>query len=195
MHVLDRVCRPASRTVAVRVVLEVGLEDRFQHKFGGGLNHAIPDGWNAERTLAFAIRFRDHHPPHRIGPVRLRDQCLAQTCQPPFQALLLDLFKGHPIHTRGSRVGAGKPIGMAQYVLATDLVVEHIEAEDRLRLRLAIELSLKGPDLVWCYRAHRQSPSPHHLRKRTRSQGPSLRRHYPTSTLQRPCPTPAVAAT
>jgi hypothetical protein len=42
--------------------------------------------------------------------------------------------------------------------------------------------------------AHRQSPSPHHLRKRTRSQGPLLRRHYPASTLQRPCPTPAMAA-
>jgi hypothetical protein len=34
-----------------------------------------------------------------------------------------------------------------------------------------------------------------HLRKGTKSQGPSLCQHYPTSTLQRPCPTPAVAAT
>jgi hypothetical protein len=54
----------------------------------------------------------------------------------------------------------------------------------RLRLRLAVELSLKVPDLIWCYWAHRQSPSPRHLRKRTRSQGPLLRRHYPASTLQ-----------
>src|SRR6266478_3247974 len=34
--------------------------------------------------------------------------------------------------------------------------------------------------------------SARHLRKRTRSQGPSLRRHYPASTLLRPCPTPAM---
>ena len=34
---------------------------------------------------------------------------------------------------------------------------------------------------------------PHHLRKRTRSQGPLLHRRYPASTLIRPCPTPAVA--
>ena len=34
--------------------------------------------------------------------------------------------------------------------------------------------------------------SPRHLRKRTRSQGPLLRRHYPASTLLRPCPTPAM---
>src|SRR4029077_15224155 len=66
-------------------------------------------------------------------------------------------------------------------------------AESGLRLRLAVQLSLQGPDLLRCYQAHRQSPSPHRLRKRTRSQGPLLRRHCPASTLVRPCPTPALA--
>src|SRR5262245_38815410 len=159
MDILDCVHRPASGTVAVRIVLEVGLEDRFQYELGGGLNHPIANGGNAERTLAFAIRFRDHYPPHRIGPIRLRDQFLAQACQPPFRTLLLDLVKGHPIHTRSPRIGAGKPIGMTQDVLATDLVVKHVEAENRLRRRLAMQLSLERPDLIWCYRAHRQSPS------------------------------------
>ena len=55
------------------------------------------------------------------------------------------------------------------------------------------QLSPTGPDDSWCLQAHRQSPSPHCLRKRTRSQGPLLRRRYPVSTLIRPCPTPAVA--
>jgi hypothetical protein len=54
--------------------------------------------------------------------------------------------------------------------------------------------SLKGPDLLRCCQAHRQSPSPHQLRKHTRSQGPSLHQHYPASTVLRPCPTPARAA-
>src|SRR5215510_7647722 len=194
MDVLDCVHRPASGTVAVRIVLEVGLEDRFQHDLGGRLNHPIANGGNAERTLAFAIRFWDHHTPHRIGPIRLRDQFLAQACQPPFQAPLLDLHESYSVNARSTRIGAGRPVGVVQNVLATDLVVEHVEAESRLRLRLAIQLPLKVPDLIWCYRAHRQSPSPRYLRKRTRSQGPLLRRHYPASTLQRPCPTPAVAA-
>src|SRR4029077_3778370 len=66
-------------------------------------------------------------------------------------------------------------------------------AESGLRLRLAVQLSLQGPDLLRCYQAHRQSPSPHRLRKRTRSQSPLLRRHCPASTLVRPCPTPALA--
>jgi hypothetical protein len=34
--------------------------------------------------------------------------------------------------------------------------------------------------------------SPHSLRKRTRSQGPSLHRHYPASAVLRPCPTPVL---
>ena len=45
-------------------------------------------------------------------------------------------------------------------------------------LRLAIQLSLKGPDHSRCLQAYRQSPSPRHLRKHTRSQGPFLRRGY-----------------
>ena len=42
--------------------------------------------------------------------------------------------------------------------------------------------------------AHRQSPRPRHLRKRTRSRGPFLSQHYPASTVIRPRPTPAMAA-
>src|SRR6202043_3980603 len=91
------------------------------------------------------------------------------------------------------RVATGQPVGVAQDIFTTDLVVEHVEAESGLRLRLAVQLSLQGPDLLRCYQAHRQSPPPHRLQKRTRSQGPLLRRHYPASTLLRPCPTPALA--
>jgi hypothetical protein len=58
---------------------------------------------------------------------------------------------------------------------------------------LRYELSLIVPDLSRCFQAHRQSPSPRDLQKRVKSQGPLLHRHYPASTLIRPCPTPAVA--
>jgi len=51
-----------------------------------------------------------------------------------------------------------------------------------------------GPDLCRRCQAHRQSPSPHHRRKRTRSQGPLLRAHYTAWALLRPCPTPAVTS-
>src|SRR6202142_4349722 len=42
---------------------------------------------------------------------------------------------------------------MTQNVFTADLVVEHIEAEGGLRLRLAIELSLKVPDLIGRFEA------------------------------------------
>src|ERR1700682_3894861 len=191
VHFLDRVSRSPKGAVAVGVVLEVRLEDRFQHELGGGLYYPIPDGRNAERSLA-SVRLRYRHPPHRIGPVRLRNQFLAQARQPPLQARRLDPRKGHSVPARRTRICSGQRIGVSQDVLAVNLVVEQVEAEGRLRLRLTVQLSLKGPDRCRCCQAHRQSPSPRHLRKRTRSQGPLLRRHYPASTLLRPCPTPAM---
>src|ERR1700676_2838915 len=83
---------------------------------------------------------------------------------------------------------------VAKQAIKLNLVVEQVEAEGRLRLRLTVQLSLKGPDRCRCCQAHRQSPSPRHLRKRTRSQGPFLSQHYPASTVIRPRPTPAMAA-
>src|ERR1700716_2170123 len=192
VHFLDRVYRSTNGAVAVGVVLEVRLEDRFQHELGGGLYYPIPDGRNTERSLA-SVRLRYRHPPHQVGPVRLRNQFLAQASQPPLQARRLDLGKGHSVPARRARICSGQRIGVAQDVLAVNLVVEQVEAEGRLRLRLTVQLSLKGPDRCRCCQAHRQSPSPRHLRKRTRSQGPLLRQHYPASTLLRPCPTPAMA--
>src|SRR5664279_4530347 len=118
----------------------------------------------------------------------------SQSCQPRLQARRLDLREAHSVHARSARIRAGHCIGVPQDIFSINLVVEHVEAEGRLRLRLAIELSLKGPDLFRCCEAHRQSPSPPHLRKRTRSQGPLLRRHYPASTLLRPRPIPAITA-
>jgi hypothetical protein len=144
---------------------------------------------------AFAApRLRDHHPPHRRGPVRLQAEFLAQARQPCFQALRFDLSESHPVHAGRTRIGAGQPVGVAQDVLPANLVVEQVEAECRFRLRLTIELSLKVPDLFGCFEAHRQSPPPRHLRKRPRSQGPSLRRSYPGSAVLCPCPTPARSA-
>ena len=79
-----------------------------------------------------------------LGPVRLRDQFLAQARQPLLQARRLDLRERHPVHAWRARVGAGQPIGMEQDVFAANLVVEHIEAEGGLRLRLARRASSEG---------------------------------------------------
>ena len=68
------------------------------------------------------------------------------------------IAKRHPVHARCALVRARQVVGVAQDVLAIDLVVEQVEAEVRLRLRLEIQLPLKPPDLIRCLQAHRQSP-------------------------------------
>jgi len=84
VHFLDRVSCSASGTIAIVTVLEVRLEDRFEHELGGSLNHPIPNRRNAERAFSTS-RLWDHHPPHRQRPIRPRDEVLMQARQPLFQ--------------------------------------------------------------------------------------------------------------
>src|SRR5258708_17813841 len=101
----------------------------------------------------------------------------------------------HWTHNRACRFPApGFPTGFtARHTTAgRSLLVSGDDTSARDGLRQAVELSLKAPDFIRRCQAHHQSPSPHHLQKRTRSRGPSLRRHYPASMLLLPRPTPAV---
>ena len=52
VHFLDRVACSASGTIAIGTVLEVRLEDRFEHELGGSLNHPIPNRRDAERAFS-----------------------------------------------------------------------------------------------------------------------------------------------
>jgi hypothetical protein len=51
-----------------------------------------------------------------------------------------------------------------------------------------------APADLRCYQTQGQSPRHRHLHERTGSQGPSLHRHDPASSVPRPCPTPVAAA-
>ena len=97
-----------------------------------------------------------------------------------FHACRLDHGERHPVHPRRSRIRASKRIGMSENVIAADLVVEHVEAEAGLRLRLAVELSLKAPELVRLL----QGSSPITLPLAIVESAPEVRvlplhRHYP----------------
>ena len=61
-------------------------------------------------------------------------------------------------------------------------------------LRLSTQQSRTAPVFDGVLRLIANHHDLAHLRKHTRSQGPFLRRHYPASTVIRPCPTPASAA-
>src|ERR1700745_1569084 len=90
---------------------------------------------------------------------------------------------------------------MAQNVVAIDLVVEQVEAEIRFRLRLEIQLPLKGPDFIGCLQARRQSPilvsrrSTRELRALPSAGVTRLHRSYdPVRLSCRPTPVSAVEA-
>jgi hypothetical protein len=85
------------------------------------------------------------------------------------------------------RHGARLEVHRRNVVGAWHLVVHERAADELARLRVV------GDDLA--SRPARQSPSPRRLQKHAKKSGPLLRRHYPASTLIRPCPTPAVVAT
>src|SRR5262249_60501199 len=113
------------------------LQSRSHPDWGGGLPPPPP----SRRTPGPSPpprRFGYLPPPHRIGPVRLRDQFLAQARKPCLHALLLNPRKAHAIDSGSARIGASFLVGVAQDVLATNLVVEHVEAEGALRLRLTM---------------------------------------------------------
>jgi hypothetical protein len=157
MHLLDCVRSAPSRTVSIGTGIEVRLEDRLQHQLGGGLHHPVPDRRNAERPLT-ATGLRDHHPSHRLGPVRLRTQIIPETGKPPFQPCRLDHRERHPVHPGRTLVRACQVVGVTENILAINLVVEQVEAERRFRLRLEIKLPLKPPDVFRCLQARRQLP-------------------------------------
>ncbi len=89
LHDLDRVQRALPWAIAKCIRRQVRLQNRFtcaqvarsaiaqlrMHKFDGRLDHPVPYGWDAERTLA-ATGLGNHDPPHRLWFVPLPAQVL-----------------------------------------------------------------------------------------------------------------------
>ena len=82
------------------------------------------------------------------------------------------------------------PQGPRRTVLKAGVGRQH---PDRGSLRPAAKLPPTPSELNGADR-HEASHRPWRLQKHTRSQGPLLHRHYPASTLLRPCPTSAGTA-
>src|SRR3954470_21918970 len=83
---------------------------------------------------------------------------------------------------------------MSENILAVNLVIKQIKAVVRLCLRFQIQLSLKHPDLEWCFQAHRQSPhlaSSQAHQKRGSFPPPALPGFFGTSDPLRLPPRPA----
>ena len=172
VHSLHGLARAAALSITKSAVAQIRFEDWFQYQFGRGLCHSVPDRRNAERPLA-ASWLRNHHPSHRTGLVRPLPQFLPQTREPLLAPCRFDVRELHPVHPRRAAVAAGKPIRVVQYVLPVHFVVEQVEAERWLCLRLHVKPRPQVPDLFRGCQTHVNPlilcPPPRHPEVRPRS--------------------------
>jgi hypothetical protein len=96
----------------------------------------------------------DQNAANRVRPVRLLAQFGPSLSQPLLQPIGFNGLKAHSVHSRCSPVFSGKPIGVGENVLSVHLVVEQVEAETWLVLRLYVKLPLERPDLFGSFQAH-----------------------------------------
>src|SRR5207245_11274782 len=130
---------------------------RSRHQFGQGAAHPVPNRRHPERSRP-APGLRYDHPPHRLWFVCLAPQFFLKAVHPFPQPPRLDGLEALPIHSWRTIIGSRQFIGMVQNVFAVHFVVELIEPEFRLVLRLSIQLDLEFPYLARPCQAHRQSP-------------------------------------
>jgi site-specific DNA recombinase len=149
----NRVERAPLRSIPVGRLVEVRFEDRFQHQFDGRLHHPVPYRRNPEWPFA-AAWFGHHHPAHRRRPIRLLAQFLSQCRQPRLHSGRLDVLEARPVHTSRSPRRARDPVRVGQDVVAAHLVVQEVEPERRLLLRLHVQRPLQPPNTVRSRQAH-----------------------------------------
>jgi hypothetical protein len=101
----DRVMRSASGPEPVRAGLEIGLEDRLEHRLEGGLNHAVADGRYPEAPeLVRSAALGDQPFFDRQRPEAPRAKLLTEPVQELLHAhALLDVAGGIPVHASGAR--------------------------------------------------------------------------------------------
>src|SRR5262249_31221523 len=130
-------CPPWS--VAKRPRLEVGLEDGFQDELECPLDHAIPDGGNAEDAdLAAVLGYLLPPVPHRTIPVC--GQFVLNLLEERLDAARLDGLEGDPVDTRSPVVLLGQQVGLAEGFQLANVNVQAPEAPGRVGLRLGVDL-------------------------------------------------------
>jgi hypothetical protein len=92
---------------------------------------------NAKRALA-SVRFWYPYTPYCLGPIRLSLEFVRQFTEPALLAICLDVRKVLTVHPRCALVGSTTPVGVLQYILAIQLVVQQIEAIARRSLRFGL---------------------------------------------------------
>src|SRR5262245_38298370 len=130
-------CPP--RPVAERPRLEVRLEDGFQDELEGPLDHAVPNGRDAQ-DADLAVALGDLLPPvpHRTIPACR--QFVLNLPEERLHATLLDGLEGDPVKTRGPVVLLGQQVSFVEGFQLADVDVQAPEAPGLVGLRLGVDL-------------------------------------------------------
>src|ERR1700674_1415217 len=100
----DRIERASLRTVAIRRLIEVRFENRFEHQRRRGFHDPVSDSWNTKRSLANAPELRNHPPSDRLRLVACCPDLLSEFTEPAVHAICVDVAKGFPVHTRRAAI-------------------------------------------------------------------------------------------
>src|SRR5438477_10065434 len=134
LHLYSGLLGVAPSAVGVDFRWKVGFEDRLQHQHRCCHADPIPHGRDAQRP-EFAVGLWYKHSSDWLRPVGLLPERKRQFIQPPLDPISLDAPKIPAVDAQRALVGAALGIGMRQYVLAADHVVQAVAAIAGLRLR------------------------------------------------------------
>lgn len=139
----DRILGAAVRAEAVRARRKVRLEHRLQHEFERSLDHAVPDGRDAQ-PAALAAAFRDHPLQHRHRAERAGRKNGPQLSEEDLLAALDDGADGLTVYPGRARSPVGPdPTPCAEEGRrVTDEVVQVVEPTSRIVRRLSMQVGL-----------------------------------------------------
>src|SRR5690606_5776957 len=141
------------RPISILFRLQVGFEDRPDYQHHRRLDHSVPYRRDAQWALS-SVGLLDPDSSYRIRSIALFAQLLRQFPQPPFSAILFDLFKALASDSRRSAVRFALAVGEFQYVFSVDFVVQQVETVLRFFLRFRVERPLQLPNLFRSFQTH-----------------------------------------
>src|SRR5882672_3653863 len=127
--------------------MEVRLENRLQHQRRRPLLDSVPDGRNAQWSLA-SVSLRNVPTPHRRGSIRARSQVRAEVFEKSLDPHLLDDGQRHRIDTRRAAVLLDASPRFPQDVTPVDAVHQRVETSARLPLGRTPESALQLAHVV-----------------------------------------------
>src|SRR5205807_3848665 len=141
MNLPDRIVRVPIRSVAILLRRQVGLKDWPQYQRHRRLRYPIPDRRDPQGPQ-LAVGLRDVHPSNRLRLIRPLLEHLRQCAEPRFDTKRLDVLEPYPINPARPVVRTAALVGMTEYVLSVQLVVQRVEPAAGLVLRFGMERRL-----------------------------------------------------